>query len=156
MGAGFLVEKKDGSLRPCFDYQGLNDITVKNRYPLPLMSLAFELSQGAFFFTKLDLHNTYHLVHIREGDKWKTTFNSPTGHLVMPFFIHCAGCLSAQWLCWHLSITFSGTWQTNLCLFTLMSSSFFSHNLHDQVTPCVADRLVHRVVSMVFICFLVY
>lgn len=62
-GAGFFfVEKKDGSLRPCIDYRGLNDITIKNRYPLPLMSSAFELLQGAGFFTKLDLRNAYHLV----------------------------------------------------------------------------------------------
>lgn len=43
-GAGFFyMKKKDGSLRPCIDYRGLNDITVKNTYPLPLMSSAFEL-----------------------------------------------------------------------------------------------------------------
>ncbi len=86
-GAGFFfVGKKDGSLRPCIDYRGLNDITVKNRYPLPLMSSAFELLQGAAIFTKLDLCNAYHLVRIREGDEWKTAFNTPTGeYLVMPF-----------------------------------------------------------------------
>ncbi len=54
-GAGFFfVKKKDGSLRPCIDYWGLNGITVKNRYPLPLMSSAFEILQGAKVFTKLD------------------------------------------------------------------------------------------------------
>ncbi len=88
-GAGFFfVEKKDGSLRPCIDYRGLNDITVKNRYPLPLMSSAFELLQGATIFPKLDLRSAYHLVRIREGDEWKTAFNTHTGHfeyLVMPF-----------------------------------------------------------------------
>ncbi|KAL0162278.1 hypothetical protein M9458_041674, partial [Cirrhinus mrigala] len=88
-GAGFFfVQKKDGSLRPCIDYRGLNDITVKNRYPLPLMSSAFELLQGARVFTKLDLRNAYHLVRIREGDEWKTAFNTPSGHyeyLVFPF-----------------------------------------------------------------------
>ncbi|KAL0171008.1 hypothetical protein M9458_035604, partial [Cirrhinus mrigala] len=88
-GAGFFfVEKKDGSLCPCIDYRGLNDITVKNRYPLPLMSSAFELLQGATIFTKLDLRSAYHLVRIREGDEWKTAFNTHTGHfeyLVMPF-----------------------------------------------------------------------
>ncbi|CAK6976493.1 hypothetical protein LDENG_00158670%2C partial, partial [Scomber scombrus] len=88
-GAGFFfVDKKDRSLRPCIDYRGLNDITVKNRYPLPLMSSAFELLQGATVFSKLDLRNAYHLVRIREGDEWKTAFNTPTGHyeyLVMPF-----------------------------------------------------------------------
>uniref|UniRef100_A0A3B4X4G4 Ty3 transposon capsid-like protein domain-containing protein n=1 Tax=Seriola lalandi dorsalis TaxID=1841481 RepID=A0A3B4X4G4_SERLL len=46
-GAGFFfVEKKDKSLRPCIDYRGLNDITIKNRYPLPLISTAFELLEG--------------------------------------------------------------------------------------------------------------
>uniref|UniRef100_A0A8C1MYK4 Gypsy retrotransposon integrase-like protein 1 n=1 Tax=Cyprinus carpio TaxID=7962 RepID=A0A8C1MYK4_CYPCA len=88
-GAGFFfVKKKDGSLRPCIDYRGLNDITVKNRYPLPLMSSAFDLLQGAEFFTKLDLRNAYHLVRIREGDEWKTAFNTPRGHFeyrVLPF-----------------------------------------------------------------------
>lgn len=88
-GAGFFfVKKKDGGLRPCIDYRGLNQITVKNRYPLPLMSSAFELLQGATIFTKLDLRNAYHLVRIRQGDEWKTAFNTPVGHyeyMVMPF-----------------------------------------------------------------------
>ncbi|KAG1940254.1 retrotransposable element, partial [Pimephales promelas] len=88
-GAGFFfVQKKDGSLRPCIDYRGLNDITIKNRYPLPLMSSAFEILQGARVFTKLDLRNAYHLVRIREGDEWKTAFNTPLGHFeyrVLPF-----------------------------------------------------------------------
>ncbi|KAL0149577.1 hypothetical protein M9458_055104, partial [Cirrhinus mrigala] len=87
-GAGFFFVKKDGSLRPCIDYRGLNDITIRNRYPLPLMSTAFELLQGAKVFTKLDLRNAYHLVRIREGDEWKTAFNTPTGHFeyrVLPF-----------------------------------------------------------------------
>ena len=52
------------SLRPGIDYRGLNTITVKNRYPLPLLSTAFELLQGATVFTKLDLRNAYHLVGI--------------------------------------------------------------------------------------------
>ncbi|KAK3557454.1 hypothetical protein QTP70_027739, partial [Hemibagrus guttatus] len=84
----FFVSKKDGGLRPCIDYRGLNKITIRNRYPLPLMATAFEILQEASIFTKLDLHNAYHLVHIRQGDEWKTAFNTPTGHyeyLVMPF-----------------------------------------------------------------------
>ena len=88
-GAGlFFVGKKDGSLRPCIDYRGINKITVKNRYPLPLMNSALDLLQGATVFTKLDLRNAYHLVRIREGDEWKMAFNTPSGHweyLVMPF-----------------------------------------------------------------------
>eukprot|EP00063_Salmo_salar_P061255 XP_014036090.1 PREDICTED: uncharacterized protein LOC106590069 [Salmo salar] len=84
----FFVEKKDKTLRLCTDYRGLNDITVKNRYPLPLISSAFEPLQGATVFSKLDLQNTYHLVRLREVDKWKTAFNMASGlyeYLVMPF-----------------------------------------------------------------------
>ncbi|KAI2662297.1 Transposon Tf2-6 polyprotein [Labeo rohita] len=88
-GTGFFfVGKKDGGLRPCIDYRGLNKIMVRNRYPLPLMATAFELLQGASIFTKLDLRNAYHLVRIQQGDEWKMAFNIPTGHyeyLVMPF-----------------------------------------------------------------------
>ncbi|KAI2642383.1 Transposon Tf2-9 polyprotein [Labeo rohita] len=59
----FFVGKKDGSLRTCIDYQGLNNITVKNTYPLPLMSSAFERLQGASIFTKG--HFEYQVVPFR-------------------------------------------------------------------------------------------
>ena len=89
LGAGvFFVNKKDNTLRPCIDFRGLNNITVKNKYPLPLLNSAFELLHGATIFTKLDLRSAYHLVCIKEGDEWKTAFNTPLGHfeyLVMPF-----------------------------------------------------------------------
>ena len=56
LGAGFFfVSKKDKTLRPCIDFRGLNDITVKNKYPLPLISSAFEPLQGDTVFSKLDL-----------------------------------------------------------------------------------------------------
>lgn len=88
VGAGFFfVATKDKTIQ-CIDYRGLNTITAKNKYPLPLISAAFEPLQGATIFTKLDLRNAYHLVRIREGDEWKTAFNTPLGHseyLVMPF-----------------------------------------------------------------------
>lgn len=89
LGAGFFfLGKRDKSLRPCIDFRGLNNITVKNKYPLPLINSAFEPLQGATIFSKLDLRNAYHLVRIRQGDEWKTAFNTPLGHfeyLVMPF-----------------------------------------------------------------------
>lgn len=85
-GAGFfLVGKKDGSLRPCIEYSPLDDITVKNRYPLPLMTSVFDQLQQAKIFTKLDHRNASHLICIREGDEWETGFNTPSGHYVMPF-----------------------------------------------------------------------
>ena len=72
----FCVEKRDKALRPCIDYRGLNDITVKNRYPLALITMAFETLQETTIFYKLDLRKAYHMVWIREGDEWKTAFNT--------------------------------------------------------------------------------
>ncbi|KAK3527855.1 hypothetical protein QTP86_009412 [Hemibagrus guttatus] len=84
----FFVGKKDGGLRPCIDYRGLNAITVRYPYPLPLVPAALEQLRGARVFTKLDLRSAYNLVRIREGDEWKTAFHTTSGHYeycVMPF-----------------------------------------------------------------------
>ncbi|KAK3549656.1 hypothetical protein QTP86_005410 [Hemibagrus guttatus] len=84
----FFVGKKDGGLRPCIDYRGLNAITVPYPYPLPLVPAALEQLRGARIFTKLDLRSAYNLVRIREGDEWKTAFHTTHGHYeyrVMPF-----------------------------------------------------------------------
>ena len=76
----FFVEKKDGGLRPCIDYRGLNAITVKYRYPLPLVPSAIEQLRKATIFTKLDLRSAYNLICIKPGDEWKTAFSTTTGH----------------------------------------------------------------------------
>lgn len=84
----FFVKKKDGGLRPCIDYRGLNEVTVKYRYPLPLVPAALEMLRTARYFTKLDLRNAYNLIRIRSGDEWKTAFSTTSGHYeyrVMPF-----------------------------------------------------------------------
>jgi len=88
-GAPILfVKKKDGSLRMCVDYRGLNKVTKKNRYPLPLISGLLEQLGRARIFTKIDLRGAYNLVRIKEGDEWKTAFRTRYGHFeynVMPF-----------------------------------------------------------------------
>ncbi len=76
----FFVKKKDGGLRPCIDYRGLTNLTVKFRYPLPLVPSALEQLRTAKFFTKLDLRSAYNLIRIRAGDEWKTAFSTITGH----------------------------------------------------------------------------
>ncbi|KAL0186709.1 hypothetical protein M9458_018379, partial [Cirrhinus mrigala] len=84
----FFVKKKDGGLRPCIDYRGLNEVTVKFRYPLPLVPAALEQLRQAQYYTKLDLRNAYNLIRIRKGDEWKTAFSTTSGHYeyrVMPF-----------------------------------------------------------------------
>jgi transposase InsO family protein len=88
-GAPILfVRKKDGSLRLCVDYRSLNRLTIKNRYPLPLISEALDRLVGAKIYTKLDIRSAYNLIRIRKGDEWKTAFRTRYGHfeyLVMPF-----------------------------------------------------------------------
>lgn len=76
----FFIKKKDGGLRPCIDYRGLNAITKPYSYPLPLVPVALEQLRGAKVFTKLDLRSAYNLIRIREGDEWKTAFLTTRGH----------------------------------------------------------------------------
>ncbi|GAA5956477.1 hypothetical protein JCM10213_003320 [Rhodosporidiobolus nylandii] len=89
IGAPILfIKKKDGSLRLCVDYRNLNSVTMKNKYPLPLIDETLNQLSGAKHFTKLDLRNGYHQLRIAKGDEWKTAFRSRYGsfeYLVMPF-----------------------------------------------------------------------
>ena len=61
--------KKDGGLRPYIDYRGINQITVRYSYPLPLIASAIESMHGVLFFTKLELRRAYNLLCIRERDE---------------------------------------------------------------------------------------
>ena len=83
-----FVKKKDGSLRLCVDFRGLNKITKKDKYPLPRISDLLDRPRKAKIYTKIDLRHAFHLVRIREGDEWKTTFRTRYGSFewtVMPF-----------------------------------------------------------------------
>jgi hypothetical protein len=72
----FFVDKKDGKLRPCQDYRYLNEHTIKNAYPLPLVSELLDKLKGARRFTKLDVRWGYNNVRIRDGDQWKAAFKT--------------------------------------------------------------------------------
>jgi len=83
-----FVKKKNGKLRLCADYRALNEVTNKDRHPLPLISEALDRLRGAKYCTKLNIKDAYHNIRIREGDGWKTTFSTKLGtyeYLVMPF-----------------------------------------------------------------------
>lgn len=83
-----FVPKKDGTLRLCVDYRGLNRVTIKNRHPLPLIDEMLDRLAGAKYYTRLDLRDAYHRIRIKVGDEWKTAFRTRYGHFeyrVMPF-----------------------------------------------------------------------
>ena len=75
----FFVKKKDGSLRLVQDYCKLNEVTIKNSYPLPLISDILTCLQGAKWFSTLDLHWGFNNVQIKEGDEWKAALTTNHG-----------------------------------------------------------------------------
>ena len=69
-----FVKKKDGSLRLCIDYRELNQVTIKNKYPLPRIDDLFDQLRGAVVFSKIDLWSIYHQIHIKSQDTPKAAF----------------------------------------------------------------------------------
>ncbi|KAN0022925.1 hypothetical protein ACTFIU_005666 [Dictyostelium citrinum] len=87
-GAPIVLNKKNGKTRFCVNYKKLNSITVKDRYPLPLISDCWYYLRNAKVFSKLDLTQGYYQIMMNEADKEKTTFVSHIGsfqYTVMPF-----------------------------------------------------------------------
>jgi len=83
-----FVKKKDQTLRLCVDYRPLNEVTIKNKYPLPRIDLLFDQLVGAKVFSKIDLRLGYHQIKIRPEDVPKMAFTTRYGlyeYLVMSF-----------------------------------------------------------------------
>jgi hypothetical protein len=83
-----FVKKKDQTLRMCVDYRPLNEVTIKNKYPLPQINILFDQLTGARVFSKIDLRSGYHQIRIRPEDIPKTAFTTRYGlfeYLVMSF-----------------------------------------------------------------------
>ena len=75
----FFIKKKDGTLRPIQDYRKLNEGTIKNRYPIPLIQELLDKTKMSNYFTKLDVRWGYNNIRIKEGDEWKAAFVTNQG-----------------------------------------------------------------------------
>ena len=75
----FFIKKKDRKLRPVQDYQNINKWTVRNQYPLPLITTLIRELGGAMIYTKLDVRWGYNNVRIKAGDEHKAAFKTRRG-----------------------------------------------------------------------------
>lgn len=148
-----LVLKKDGSWRFCVDYRKLNAITVKNRFPMPLMEEILDELAGTQYFTKLDMRSGYHQVRMKEEDEHKTAFKTHHGHYqfkVMPFGLTNAPatfqCIMNEVLAPFLRkfvmvflddiLVYSPTLESHLERLTLVLQKLREHKLYMKTSKC--------------------
>jgi hypothetical protein len=84
----FFVRVPGKKPRPCVDYCGLNAMTIRNSYLIPILGQLLNQLQGCQYFTKIDLKAAFNLLRVAEGHEWKTAFWTPWGlyeYMVMPF-----------------------------------------------------------------------
>ncbi|THC87386.1 hypothetical protein EYZ11_013167 [Aspergillus tanneri] len=129
-----LVKKPGGGLRFCCDYRGLNAITKKDRYPLPLINETLERIGKACWFTKLDVIAAFHKIRISPGDEWMTAFRTRFGlyeWLVTPFGLANAPSTFQRYINWILRDfldEFASAYLDDILIFS--SGSLAEHRSH--------------------------
>src|SRR5271163_1398017 len=126
----FFVTKKDGRLRPCQDYRYLNDWTIKNAYPLPLISEIMDKLKGAKYFTKFDVKGAYNNIRIRSGDEWKGAFKTNRG-LYEPTVMFFGMCNSPATFQSMMDSVFAEEIEGNLVIIYMDDILVFAPNLEE-------------------------
>ena len=119
-------------MRLCVDYQELNHVTIKNRYPLPRIDDIFDQLQGAQYFLKIDLCSGYHQLKVKTDDIPKTAFRTRYGHyefLVMPFGLTNAPAVFIDLMNWifkeyfdHFMVVLLMTYSSTLKIVRIMNN----------------------------------
>ena len=138
----FFVAKKDGKLRPCQDYRYLNQRTIKNAYPLPLINEILDKLKGAKYFTKFDVRWGYNNIRIKEGDQWKAAFSTNRG-LFEPTVMFFGLCNSPATFQAMMDSIFKDMIQENLVIVYMDDILIFAQTQEDleQYTQQVLQRL---------------
>jgi hypothetical protein len=117
-----FVEKKDGTRRMCIDYRALNEVIIKNKYPLPRIEDLFNQLRGASVFSKIDLRSGYHQLRIRPSDIPKMTFITKYG--LYEFTVMSFGLTNAPTFFMNLMNSVFMDYLDNLWWYLLMTFSY--------------------------------
>jgi hypothetical protein len=148
-----LVRKKTGDWRPCVDYRRLNAMTVKNKYPLPIIEELLEELHGDTWFTSLDLCSGFHQIRMAAGEEFKTAFQTHSGHYeyrVMPYGVTGGPAIFQTIINTVLNpllrkcvvvfiddiLIYSKTWEEHLAHIQFVLTLLQQHGFHIKISKC--------------------